>query len=280
VDCASRFVPIRDGRRIHVLQAGPVHLGHWILIHGYGEGAYVWREVIRSRPPTSSMIAIDLAGHGQSCRQPDASYTTVQAVDDVIDVVNTLGLQKFCLIGHSWGGAIALHVAGRLGDRVAGVVVVDTGMDENPEAMERVRQELSLSLKTYRSVEEYAAWMIERRPLAAPEIIRRLAADALHRRADELFELRVDPAFRDAWPPGGWNLRPILGNIQASVLLVRGAVSGVVSPQIAQKMVRHLRRCRLQTVPKAGHAVMIDNPCSFISTIDPFLRDISQGLGA
>lgn len=271
----SHFVPLKHGRHLHLLRSGSTPALPWILLHGYGEGAYVWNEVFLGRPQTFPVIAVDLAGHGRSCRSLNSTYTTLEAVEDIKEVVAQMCLDQFGLIGHSWGGIIALHIAAQLSDSVKGLVVVDCGIEDDDEGKEYVREELNRSLRLYQTVDEYAAWLADRRPLVSLANIRRLANDSLCLRADGRFELRLDPALGDAMPPKSHNIREILRTIQAPVLLVRGAISGIFSLEMAGETARALKRCKFHSVPKAGHSVMSDNPQGFISAIVPFMQDIS-----
>ena len=70
-------------------------------------------------------MAIDLAGHGES-GIGRASWTMPAFGDDTVAVVEQLGLERVVLVGHSMGGDVVTEAALRLGDRVAGVVWVDT----------------------------------------------------------------------------------------------------------------------------------------------------------
>mgnify|MGYP001597132606 CR=1 FL=1 len=71
------------------------------------------------------MVRIDLAGHGESGRERKDS-TIAAFGGDVAAVVEKLGLKKVILIGHSMGGPASVEAARRLGDRVTGVVGVDS----------------------------------------------------------------------------------------------------------------------------------------------------------
>lgn len=272
VDCGitSHILP---GKQIHVLRAGPRASTGLVMIHGYGDGAYVWRNFMRSFPASQSLVAVDLAGHGSSYHRASGHYSTADAVEDLVAVLDELRLERFALIGHSWGGSIALHLAAALPRRVLRLVVVDTGPEENAEAVEHVRRDLRLSHRTYGSVGEYADWLAERRPLADPGILEEIAREATRKRPDGLLELRLDAALARPSSVRRDDLWPVLGKVEAEVLLLRGQMSGVLPAAMALKMSQALKRCRLRTIPRAGHSVMVDNPSGFASAVIPFLRD-------
>jgi pimeloyl-ACP methyl ester carboxylesterase len=70
-------------------------------------------------------VAVDLAGHGESGIGRQA-WTMAAFGDDVVAVAEQLGLGELVLIGHSMGGDVIVEAALRLGERVAGLVWVDT----------------------------------------------------------------------------------------------------------------------------------------------------------
>jgi pimeloyl-ACP methyl ester carboxylesterase len=89
------------------------------------------------------VVAIDLAGHGDSER--GRSTWTIEAFgDDVAAVVDHLGLEKVVLIGHSMGGDVIVAAAPLLGERVTGIVWIDTypRLGE-PISADEVRQTLA-----------------------------------------------------------------------------------------------------------------------------------------
>lgn len=71
------------------------------------------------------VVRLDLAGHGASGRERK-DYAITAFAADVVTVVEKLGLKKVVLIGHSMGGQVVVEAAEQLGNRVIGVVGVDT----------------------------------------------------------------------------------------------------------------------------------------------------------
>ena len=74
------------------------------------------------------VVALDLAGHGQS-GGGRKDWTIAAFGEDVVSVVEALGLKRVVLIGHSLGGPAVLEAARRMPGRVAGVVLVDSWVD-------------------------------------------------------------------------------------------------------------------------------------------------------
>jgi pimeloyl-ACP methyl ester carboxylesterase len=72
-------------------------------------------------------MALDLRGHGLSQPPADGDYGMESIAGDIDTVVNKIGLPKFILAGHSMGGSVAIAYAGLHPERVAGLLLVDTG---------------------------------------------------------------------------------------------------------------------------------------------------------
>ena len=96
-----------------------------VFVHGWSCDRAYWREQMTAFATRHLVVAIDLAGHGES-GIGRASWTMPAFGDDTVAVVDQLGLERVVLVGHSMGGDVVTEAALRLGDRVAGVVWVDT----------------------------------------------------------------------------------------------------------------------------------------------------------
>ena len=94
-----------------------------VLLHGLGEGASSWDLVEPRFSVRFRVVAVDLRGHGASDRPAEYSFPLMR--DDVIGVLDALGLVDVVLVGHSMGGTVAYLVASARPDLVARLVVED-----------------------------------------------------------------------------------------------------------------------------------------------------------
>ena len=108
-----------------------------VLVHGWSCDRTYWREQVGPLAARHRLVAIDLAGHGESGAGRD-SWTMPAFGADVAAVVDDLGLDDVVLVGHSMGGDVIVEAALLLGDRVRGLVWVDTypGLGEPTSAAE------------------------------------------------------------------------------------------------------------------------------------------------
>jgi pimeloyl-ACP methyl ester carboxylesterase len=96
-----------------------------VFVHGWSCDRSYWNGQLQPFSRQFKVIAIDLAGHGESGLGREA-WTMEAFGGDVAAVVKELGLERIILIGHSMGGDVIVAAARRLPGRVAGLVWVDT----------------------------------------------------------------------------------------------------------------------------------------------------------
>lgn len=99
-----------------------------VLLHGLASQRRFWNLVVR-RLAGVAVLALDSRGHGDS-DQPSVGYDLPTVADDVATAVRAAGLSRAVVVGHSWGGAVALTVAARHPDLAGAVVALDGGFAE------------------------------------------------------------------------------------------------------------------------------------------------------
>lgn len=124
IHAQSEKVKSIDGVEINFQTKGNGDVG-LVFIHGWSCDNSYWKNQIEIFSKDYKVIAIDLAGHGKSgLNRKD--YTMELFGADVAEVVNHLKLNKVILIGHSMGGSVILEAAKKIGDKVIGIIGVDT----------------------------------------------------------------------------------------------------------------------------------------------------------
>ncbi|HEV7846789.1 MAG TPA: alpha/beta hydrolase [Thermoleophilaceae bacterium] len=107
------------GLRTHVALAGegpPV-----LLLHGWPQHWYLWRDVIPLVAPHARVIAPDLRGFGWT-DVPPGGYDKQQLKRDVLALLDELGIDEFTVAGHDWGGYVGFLLALEHPDRVKGLL--------------------------------------------------------------------------------------------------------------------------------------------------------------
>jgi 3-oxoadipate enol-lactonase/4-carboxymuconolactone decarboxylase len=120
------FIKIR-GMTAHVQQAGPPGAPALVLLHSLGANLHVWDEQVAVLSASLRVIRFDMRGHGLSSVTP-GPYTIEGLADDVLAVMDSLGVAQAHVAGLSIGGLIAQGVAHRAPGRVASLVLCDTAL--------------------------------------------------------------------------------------------------------------------------------------------------------
>jgi lipase len=117
---------------LHVHTFGPADGRPVLALHGVtGHGARY--RVLAEELPGIRLHAVDLRGHGRSPWTPP--WRIEDHVADVVGVLNALGLDRVPVVGHSFGGAIAVHLARSAPERVERLVLLDPALGLGTERM-------------------------------------------------------------------------------------------------------------------------------------------------
>ncbi|MEE9186521.1 MAG: alpha/beta hydrolase [Bacteroidota bacterium] len=111
-----------------------------VFVHCWSCDRSYWNEQLNHLARRHKVVAIDLAGHGESGLGRE-SWTMAAFGGDVVAVVEKLDLDPVVLIGHSMGGPVILEAARRIPDRVIGLVGVDTFQDFEAKYTDEQREE-------------------------------------------------------------------------------------------------------------------------------------------
>jgi pimeloyl-ACP methyl ester carboxylesterase len=117
-----------NGLRFETLLAGPESGEAVILLHGYPQSGEAWRDTVGWLAGRGyQALAPSLRGYSPGANPPDASeYRMPELVADVLGIAGALNIDRFHLVGHDWGGALAWVIAGNHPDRLLSLTVVST----------------------------------------------------------------------------------------------------------------------------------------------------------
>ena len=97
-----------------------------LMLHGFLSNAASFDPLIEYFPNHLTLLAIDLAGHGFSDHYPvKNAYNYSSFISDVIEVLKYMSWEQTILVGHSFGGNVAINVAGILQNRISKLIVLE-----------------------------------------------------------------------------------------------------------------------------------------------------------
>jgi pimeloyl-ACP methyl ester carboxylesterase len=276
--------------RVEGAHGNSLHVLEWsregvplVLLHGHGNEAHLWDDFVPCVAPYYRVLAVDQRGHGDSDWDPQGRYDSDSMADDLERILAAFSIERFVLIGFSMGGRASMVFAERHPERLAGLVLVDIGPELDARGRLRIGGEIAEHrAPVFADVEEYARLLARNYPAGSPAALQRMAKYGLRQRADGLYELKMDPALRsdriedaqaraeeERFAKRMWDA---LAKVPCPTLVVRGAASDILSPDVADRMVDEvLPNGRLAVVPQAAHSVATDNPKGFEEAVGAFV---------
>ncbi|BHH83224.1 alpha/beta fold hydrolase [Desulforhopalus sp. 52FAK] len=97
-----------------------------VMVHGNPTWSYYYRNLIHSLRKNFRVIAIDNIGCGLSDKPQDYAYTLKQHIANASNLLDTLGIDRFSLVLHDWGGAIGMGLAGKVPGKIDKITVMNT----------------------------------------------------------------------------------------------------------------------------------------------------------
>lgn len=235
-------VPSADGVAIHydVRGAGEPAL---VLVHGWTNSRAIWGEHPETLARTHRVVTLDLAGHGTSGDER-RDWTVDAFGEDVAAVVKHLALENVVLVGFSMGGGVVLEAAERLGDRVLGIVFVDTFQDPEFTLGEAEAEQMKAGLRA-----NWGDRTFVRTFGFTPDAPESLIDYVLQMMGDEPREHWFDTF--DSY--GTW-MRSELTSALQSLDVPVAAINGSHPPTNVDAMRRYVPSFHVDTIDGVGHA--------------------------
>lgn len=266
-ECNNGIEPRRayldvDGARLSYLEWGEQGMPA-LLLHGITSSARAWWRVAPALVERGyHVFAVDMPGHGASDLVAD------HRIDAIAGIVGALArtpmLAGAVVIGHSWGGAVALALAAANGETLSRVALVDPalgmtpqwGADALPRYVEDVGLPPAVTLPALREANpDWHAcdvyWKGEALQLCRPEAVRGFFTQS-----------------------GAWDLTPLLAHVAAPLLLLTADLQyTVIPPATLAAATAALRpgRGTLITIPGANHNIIRGGFVAFMRVLDEWL---------
>ncbi len=285
---ASQYY-ISQRLRLHYLDWGNADKPLLLLIHGGRDHAHNWDWVARAFQSEYHIVVPDLRGHGDSEWARGGMYTQSDFVLDVVQLLGALDQYPVAILGHSLGGAIALHYSGTYPETVSKLIAIE-GLGAPPEVVDRMRgteawgrmQQWITSMqglagrrqRCYPSLEEAMSRMKQANEHLSLDQAHHLTIHGVARNEDGTYSWKFDNYVRALGPYqfSEDDLRAIWGRIECPTLLVRGTESWASDP-VEDGRITAFQNARLENFESAGHWVHHDRLDDFISCLRAFLEE-------
>lgn len=252
-----------------------------LLIHGNGAHAHWWDFIAPYFAENHNVAALTLSGMGDSDWRE--SYDLATFADEPIAVAEACGMfdhvVKPIIVAHSFGGFVTIFAGAKYGERLTGIVIVDSPVNPPERKRNRSARELRPN-RIYADLEKALA----RFRLAPPQ------ACENHFILDYIARWSLKKVDRDGESPAGWTWKfdpgiwhrfdsPIdpaemLKATKCRIAIFRGEESAMMPNDVGdymQELMGH--QVPFITIPHARHHVMLDQPLAFVSALRTLLSE-------
>ena len=261
-DVPGRLLDV-GGHRVHVVEEGTG--SPLLLVHGFGASTFDFEEFVLARLAQSHrVVAVDLYGFGWSERNDGFAYGWMLWSDQLLGVLDALGIERASLVGHSMGGAVAAVFAARYPARVDRLVLADALYPQE-------ESEIPWSSRSS-ALRSPASWPSGSRGISSAPV----SSVAYRARTRELAGI---PGTRRGWlryvreRGKRADLGAAYGKITAPTLVLHGTADESVSFATMQRAVPAIHGARIVPLPGGHHFLLRDAPDVVVREVDAFLAE-------
>lgn len=240
-----------------------------VVLHGVLGSSANWQTIARALADEFRVVTMDLRNHGRSPHAPTITYP--EMVDDLLETLDHLGLQRTSLLGHSMGGKVAMALALAHGDRVDKLVVADMApvpFTFRPSAILAALREVDLDALGSRQDADAAlrgaipdrrvrGFLLQNLTRAHGRFRWRINLPALERHSRDLADFPAP--FRDA-------------TFEGPTLFLRGEDSDYVQRRHEPRIRALFPKALIRTLDDTGHWLHAEAPERFTAAVRGFLE--------
>ncbi len=233
-----------------------------LFVHGNGGNRTQWAAQLEHLRASRRAASFDLRGMGESEPAANADYSVEGFAEDAAALAGALGLERFVLVGHSYGGAVVAAYAGKHPDRLAGLVFADVAGDIRnlpPAQAEALRR--GLLPENY---EDFTRRWFEGILVKGTDATKTAVFRSLRTTRPEVFIAATN---------GLYTFDP------AAALAAYCGPRLHIASYVADNSIaihRGFKDMSVRVIPDASHWLMMDRPEEFNRILDDFLRSKFQ----
>ena len=265
------------GYEMHVTEWGDVHAPAIVLWHGLARTGRDFDVLAQALGRRHRVICPDTIGRGLSqwSTAPDRDYCFDVYAAQALTLADALGLEKFAFVGTSMGAALGIRAAATtLADRITHLVLNDMGPTFPSAPFERIKAYVGNppEFSTMAELEAYFRQIYTPFGWQSDADWRRMTETSLRRLPSGKLTTHYDPAIvRQCFAhPNDFEQWELYDRLTVPTLVLRGATSDLLLPEIAQAMTRRGPKAQVLEVPGCGHAPIL-NVAGQIEPIAAFL---------
>ncbi len=273
---ASQYMDMSDGVRMHYRIQGDAEAPAIILVHGFGASVHAWEPWVERLGARYRIISVDLPGHGLTRAPARYRFSAISNAQLIGELAQNLNVQRFILVGHSMGGAVAVRFALREPEKLDALVLVAPAAWPRGESTGRppfVFRLLSNPLGRA-IVRHINPRLFAERGLASayndPDMVQEGVID-------RYVDLARAPGHRALLSSGRDNAEIPLraedfADIAVATLVMHGEGDRIISVEDSRALAAALPSARLVVYPDVGHLPMEEAPDQSAADVRAFLE--------
>jgi pimeloyl-ACP methyl ester carboxylesterase len=274
---------VRDGLRLHYRDyQGNADRPPLLCLPGLTRNVRDFTEFAERYSPRFRVLVLEFRGRGESAYDPlPARYNPLTYAGDVIELLDQLGIARAIFVGTSLGGLVTMTLAAIAPQRIAAAILNDVGPELNQVGLDRIQGYVGKDARFQSwdaAADAIAAAQGPAFPKYGQEEWLAMARRNCREEGGEIrfdYDMAIADPFKVAGPTPKVDMWPLFAALaQKPLLVVRGALSELLSPEVAQKMRLAAPGARFVDVPDIGHAPMLDEP-EAVAAIDGFLETVA-----
>jgi cis-3-alkyl-4-acyloxetan-2-one decarboxylase len=252
-----------------------------VMVHGNPTWSFYYRELVKAFRGEHRAIAVDHLGCGLSDKPANFDYCLKSHIDNLVGLLDELDLNRVTLLVHDWGGAIGLGAALERPERIARLVLFNTGAFPPPFVPLRIRACRTpllgtLAMRGFNAFAGAALTMATERPDGLPPAVKagliapydswanRVAIDRF------VYDIPFTKSHRT------WSLLEKIEQGLSSLasrptLMVWGMKDWCFRPECLDRLLTHIPAAEVKRLNNAGHYVIEDEPEQVVASVGDFL---------
>ncbi|MDG1252989.1 MAG: alpha/beta hydrolase [Schleiferiaceae bacterium] len=249
-----------------------------VFIHGFGPYPRVqWQPMVWGFGDQKSMYIVDLLAFGESSSD-DSLITIEQQSEAIWQALDSLGVHRYGLIAHSYGGMVAAYLAGKHPEEIENLVLIDPlnryyaleTLDSLERALGRPIEEVLLpkDVEGFDLMQQISI----KDPLYVPEFVKQRAVDNIYTENASQREGLLRAIERDAN-----ELKTEMNGYSGPTLLIWGESDAIFPVKNGRELLQDYPNARLEIIRKSGHSPHMERPFEVLDVLREFYLSAQSG---
>ena len=274
----SQFIELPNGVNVHFRDEGNPQGLAIVFVHGHTEDLHTWNELIQKMNDEFRLVRYDLRRHGLTGPAPDNDYKIDNYITDLSMFIESLGIKRFVLVGHSMGGRISVKYTIENQQKVLALILLSSSgappkeKESPPIALRLMKNPLGRFLlkrvwSRKMAMKSLQGMVFDKSLISDNEIDRMWYFSKYPGNMDAMFK-----EFATNWNDFDSNE---INHIKTDTLLIWGQEDTICPENMGDWYQTNLQNSTIVKLPEIGHIPQFESPQRCVEEISSFLEMIA-----